>query len=117
MTGAATFFIKNGSSSVCIPRLVKEFEKVEVGRDFGEFVSGQIGFDDLRPLHSNIHRGDMVPEFGRHIQLSVSEFHPAKIRADLSPFSLKSMTSHTTFTYKKAASSCRVLRKRLGEDR
>jgi hypothetical protein len=117
MTGAAPFFIKNGSSSGCISRLIKKFKKVEVGRDFGEFLSGQIGFDHPRPLHSNIHGGDMIPEFGCQIQLGISEVHSAKIRSNLPSVSLESVTSDTAFIQKEAASFGWIFGKGLGDER
>ena len=57
----------------------------------------------------------MVPEFGCHIQLGVSEVHPAKIRSDLPSFSLEGMTSHTPFTHKEAASLGWILREEAGQ--
>jgi hypothetical protein len=59
----------------------------------------------------------MVPEFGCHIQLGISEVHSAKIRSDLPAVSLEGMTSHTPFTHEEATSFCRVLRKKLSPKR
>jgi hypothetical protein len=117
MTGAAPFFIKDRSSSCCISRLIKKFKKVKVGRDFGEFLSGQIGFGHPHPFHSNIHGGDMIPEFGCQIQLGISEVYSAKIRSNLPSVSLESVTSDTAFIRKEAASFGWIFRKLLAKGR
>ena len=72
VTSTASFFIENGSPSRGISGFVKEFEKVEVSGDFGEFLSGQIGFDHLSPLHPHIHGRNMAQELGRQIHVFLS---------------------------------------------
>jgi hypothetical protein len=57
----------------------------------------------------------MVPEFGCHVQLGISEIHSAKVGSNIPSFSLEGMTSHAPFIHEEAGSFGWIFREKLSK--